>query len=332
VNRSVPLSAGTVALGLHLAGGDPVSAVQSLRRQAAGAESAGFDGVGLSEHHGGFPWYVPAPTLLIGALLAATEELWGAPFPTVLPLRNPTLLVEELAWLQAAFPGRVGAAFVPGYQARDFSIIGADFSRRQEDFSRLLPIVSGALSGDAPGPLGQDPAVAALASAPIPIAVGAGGPKAAARAARAGAGVILTSLADAASARGVVDAYDAAGGTGARILIRRAWLGTAPSLRAQMEAYRAEDAADELPAASPESVTLSGSPDDVLARLVEDCRTFGADALNLRVFAPDADEDAHLEQIGELGRTVLPMLRRALGWGQTGHDGREITDGDVPAR
>src|ERR1700722_19253107 len=115
-----PLAPGSVALGLHLAKGDPARAVESLRRQAIAAERAGFDGVALSEHHGGFPTYAPVPALLIGVLLAATETVWGAPCPTVLPLRNSSLVVEELAWLNAAYPGRVGAAFVPGYQARDF--------------------------------------------------------------------------------------------------------------------------------------------------------------------------------------------------------------------
>jgi alkanesulfonate monooxygenase SsuD/methylene tetrahydromethanopterin reductase-like flavin-dependent oxidoreductase (luciferase family) len=307
-----------VALGLHLAGGDAARAVESLRRQAVAAQRAGFDGVALSEHHGGFPAYVPAPALLIGALLAATETIWGAPCPTVLPLRNAALVVEELAWLNAAYPGRVGAGFVPGYQARDFDIVGVDFSRRRLAFGEMLPEVVRSLSGAAPGPLGEDPALGALASSPITVAIGAGGPKGAALAASVGAGVIIGSLDDPASARSTFDAYVAAGGTGARILIRRAWIGRPPSFRAQMAAYRAEDPQGTLPEVAPDAVVVSGTPEEIVARLVGGCRTVGANALNVRIFAFEEDEDAHLAQIAQFGAEVLPALRRGLGQGGSG--------------
>jgi alkanesulfonate monooxygenase SsuD/methylene tetrahydromethanopterin reductase-like flavin-dependent oxidoreductase (luciferase family) len=313
-----PLTPGSVALGLHLANGDAASAVESLRRQAVAAERAGFDGVALSEHHGGFPAYVPLPTLVIGALLAATKTIWGAPCPTVLPLRNTALVIEELAWLNAAYPGRVGAAFVPGYQSRDFEIVGVDFARRRVAFSDMLPEVVRALSGSASGPLAEDPAILALASSPINVAIGAGGPKGAALAASVGAGLVLGSLDDPVSARNAFEAYTAAGGKGARIIIRRAWIGSPPSFGPQMAAYRAQDPDAILPEVASESIVASGSTGDIVARLVDDCRKVGADALNIRVFSYEEDEQAHLAQIADFGREVLPSLRRNLGWADPG--------------
>jgi alkanesulfonate monooxygenase SsuD/methylene tetrahydromethanopterin reductase-like flavin-dependent oxidoreductase (luciferase family) len=317
VSARQPLGSGSVALGMHLAEGDPARAADSLRHQAQAAERAGFDGVALSEHHGGFPGYLPVPAIMIGTLLAATEAIWGAPCPTVLPLRRPELVVEDLAWLNAAFPGRVGAAFVAGYHARDFELVGADFDRRRSTFADMLPHVTRALRGEASGLLGQDPAVAALSDGPVNVLLGVGGPKGAALAASVGAGLLMTSLDNPTTARRTVETYESAGGTGARVLIRRAWLGRAPSFESQMAAYRAADSGAILPAVAPDAVVASGSPDEVLTRLVRDCRDLGATALNVRIFAADEDEGAHLEQIAAFGADVVPGLRHALGWAES---------------
>jgi alkanesulfonate monooxygenase SsuD/methylene tetrahydromethanopterin reductase-like flavin-dependent oxidoreductase (luciferase family) len=313
-----PLSNGSVALGMHLADGDPARAVDSLRHQAQTAERAGFDGVAMSEHHGGFPAYLPLPAQVIGTLLAATETIWGAPCPTVLPLRQSEFVVEELAWLNAAFPGRVGAAFVSGYQARDFELLGVDFERRRSIFADMLPGVVDGLRGRATGLLAQDPAVAALAEHPLNVLLGVGGPKGAALAASVDAGLIITSLDNPETARRTMEAYEAAGGTGTRVLIRRAWLGKAPSFEAQMAAYRAADSAANLPSVAPDAVVASGSADEVMTRLVAECQALGATALNVRIFSADEDEGAHLEQIAAFGAEVLPGLRKALGWADEG--------------
>ena len=61
--------------------------VSEMRAQAAAAERAGFDGIMTSEHHGGFPGYLPNPMQAAGWLLDATRTLWAAPCPLLLPLR-----------------------------------------------------------------------------------------------------------------------------------------------------------------------------------------------------------------------------------------------------
>ena len=310
---SAPFSPGTVMLGLHLSAGDAREAVRSLREQAVAAERAGFDGIGLSEHHGGFPGYAPTPIVLAGALVAATERIWGAPCPTVLPLRPSVVVVEDLAWLAACYPGRIGAAFVSGYQSGDFELVGADFEHRMRAFADALPAAVRALAGD-PALTGGDPAVSALGTTPVPVLAGAGGPRAARRAALAGAGLLLTSLTDPGAARELVDTYAAEGGTGPRVLIRRVWLGPPPSFAEQMDAYRAADPEATLPGVEANDVMVSGSADDVAARLARDCEVAGADALNLRIFVPDATSADLVDQIERVGAEVLPALRRALDW------------------
>jgi alkanesulfonate monooxygenase SsuD/methylene tetrahydromethanopterin reductase-like flavin-dependent oxidoreductase (luciferase family) len=282
------------------------------------AEASGFDGVGLSEHHGGFPGYVPTPTLVVAALLAVTSRVWGAACPTVLPMRSVPLLVEDLAWLNAAFPGRVGVGLVSGYQARDFEMVEQSFDTRRRAFAQALPEATEALRGEATGPLGEDPAVLALRDEPIPVLAGVGGRRGAVRAARAGAGLLLTSMAGADAAHALVQAHQDAGGSGSRVLIRRVWLGPPSSFESQMAAYRAADPEGTLPTVAADDVVIAGSEHEVTERLVEDCRASGVNALNLRVFSPDADNSELVEQILGLGATVLPPLRRALGWSSSG--------------
>ena len=49
--------------------------------QAGLAEAAGFDGVMTSEHHGGFPNYLPNPLLAATWALEATERAWAGAVP-----------------------------------------------------------------------------------------------------------------------------------------------------------------------------------------------------------------------------------------------------------
>jgi alkanesulfonate monooxygenase SsuD/methylene tetrahydromethanopterin reductase-like flavin-dependent oxidoreductase (luciferase family) len=311
-----PLGAGTVALGLHPSPGEAGAVLQGLRAQAAAADRAGFDGVTLSEHHGGFPGYLPVPTLVAATLLAVMPRAWAAPCPTILPLRDATAVVEELAWLGATHPGRLGVGFVPGYQARDFAVIGRDFSRRRQQFDEALPWATAALAGRVTGELDSDPAVRALATAAIPVVSGTVGPRSARRAAEAGAGLLLTSLMAADRAGALVDAYRSAGGTRPCVLIRRAWVGVPPdSVRRQLARYHDADSDSALAEAPDRDIVVHGDPAVVASSLATDCLRSHADALNLRVFAEDASQETLLEQVDRFGAEVLPALRRTPGWG-----------------
>src|SRR5690348_15803965 len=80
---------------------DAVAVIEELRAQARLAMEHGFDGVMTSEHHGGFPGYLPNPVQLAGFLLDAMPTGWAAPCPVLLPLRPTALVAEEIAWLAA---------------------------------------------------------------------------------------------------------------------------------------------------------------------------------------------------------------------------------------
>lgn len=307
-----PFAPGTVAVGLHLPTGPLDAAVTGLRRLAIEADRVGFDGVTLSEHHGGYPGYLPVPTLVVAALLQVMTRAWAAPCPTILPLRDRTAVVEELAWLAALHPHRVGAGFVPGYQEKDFVVTGHPFSERRRLFRSLLPEITAALNGRARGGLASDPAVAALTDRPVPVLAGIGGPLAARAAAAAGAGILLTSLSGPMESKALVTEYIGAGGAGPRVLIRRAWMGSVPAgVARQLDRYRRADLPGPPPPAS-EDVVVQGDAHEIAEVLAGALEASGADSLNVRLYAEDVAVDDLLEQVETFGREVLPRLRVLL--------------------
>ena len=316
---STPLGAGSVSLRLypHLDLPAP-RIVDVLREQARRAAERGFDGVMVSEHHGGFAGYLPNPTQTCGFLLAAMPSGWAAPSPLLLPLRPPGLVIEEIAWLAAAYPGRVGVGVAAGSLEQDFTVFGLtkdDLTRR---FADGLDAVATALRG---GPLpaaldvlAGDPAVAACAAAPVPVVSAVGSMTAMRRAARCGVGVLLDSLAAPERCTELIAAYREAGGTGPAILIRRAWVGEGVGARQarQEDVYRGY-AAGSAQAHWGQNEIIGGDAGQVADGLLAVLAGTGADALNLRIHVPGVTPDEIAAQTDALGGVVARM--RAAGWG-----------------
>lgn len=309
-----PFAPGSLAAKLHLHDELPIEdRLAELLGQARLADAAGFDGIVLGEHHAGvLPGYVPNPTSVIGWLLAGTFSVWGAPCPALL-LPRPTLLaVEELAWLAAAFPGRVAAGFAAGWAEVDFAVTGASRDGLAERFERELLRAAGALAGRAPEPLRDDAAVRRLVERPLPLVSAASSVAACRRAARAGVGVLLDSQIDLAVARRRVDAYVAAGGAGPRVIVRRIWLGDPPTglYERQLALYRGQ--AERLGIGSgADAAIIAGQAPDVADRLADVLRTTGAGSLVLQIHLPGLEAGAARQQIERVGTELLPRLRRA---------------------
>jgi alkanesulfonate monooxygenase SsuD/methylene tetrahydromethanopterin reductase-like flavin-dependent oxidoreductase (luciferase family) len=311
----MPFATGTIALGLHASSGSASLVVDTLRRQAVEASESGFDGVTLSEHHGGFPQYIPSPTMLTSVLLAAMRTGWAGPCPSVLPLRDVVTQVEDLAWLAAAYQGRVGAGFVPGYHERDFEIVGRDFAGRMSAFRDSLARASDLLQGAATDPLVDDVAIAALGISPVPVICGVGGPKGAAFAAECRVGVLLTSLLDSAKARRISESFRESGGTKSCVLIRQAWVGTpSDSSLNQLARYRSAASDSRFLETDDQDIVTHGEPEEIAERLAQQVLDSGADSLNLRIFSDEASASELVEQVGIFGRQVLPDVRRRLHW------------------
>src|SRR5580693_7982872 len=116
--------------------------VGELRHQAVLGTESGFDGVMTSEHHGGFAGYMPNPLQAAGWLLEAMPTGWAAPCPLLLPLRPAALVAEEVAWLAARFPGRVGVGLAAGSLKADFDIMGLTKDDLTARFARAMATVA----------------------------------------------------------------------------------------------------------------------------------------------------------------------------------------------
>ena len=116
--------------------------VAELCAQAGLALDGGFDGVMTSEHHGGFPGYLPNPLQMAGFILDGCPTGWAAACPLLLPLRPTALVAEETAWLAARHPGRVGLGVAAGALPLDFEAMGRAGRRGR----RRVPVRTAAAS------------------------------------------------------------------------------------------------------------------------------------------------------------------------------------------
>jgi alkanesulfonate monooxygenase SsuD/methylene tetrahydromethanopterin reductase-like flavin-dependent oxidoreductase (luciferase family) len=303
---TAPFAAGSVSLRLYPHDDLPADRIVDVMRTQAGlAVAAGFDGVMTSEHHGGFSGYLPNPIQAAGWLLEAMPSGWAAPCPLLLPLRPAALVVEEIAWLAARFPHRVGLGVAAGSLEQDFVIMGLDKTDLTARFADGLAAVTAALSGRDFGPLASDPAVRRFADHPVPVLSAAMSLTACRRAAANGAGLLIDSLATVGRCRELSDAFHEAGGTAPICLVRRVSVGGDVVARhgRQVDVYRtyaAEPAqrhwqTDEL---------VSGGVEEVAERLAAVRAAAGADCLNLRVHVPGVTPAEVAEQIDALRGTL----------------------------
>jgi len=310
-----PYGPGGISVGIQAEGRTAGELIANLIDQARTADSSGFDGVSVSEHHGGFVGYVPSPLQATGWLLPAMNRGWAATGPLLLSLRNPVLVAEEAAWLAARFPHRVGLGVGPGFAPLDFETVGVPIEERLRRYRGALEVLAAALAGQGPESLARDSAIGELAPGSIPIVATLGGPVGSAHAGRLGVSCMVDSFASIEKARGLFERYAAAGGRGTRILCRRAWFGPPDPKRMAVLAasYRSIGSASTVGGPQTDFIA-SADPDEISARLVAETRATSADALLLRFHYPGLEQLEILTQLELIGREVLPRVREHLGW------------------
>lgn len=301
MTSSSPFGDGTISLKLHPATHAP-SVAAGLVALGQRAEEAGFDGVTLSEHHGSFPIYMGQPLLACNWILAATTSLWAAPCPTLLPVRNPVLAAEELAWTNERFPGRIALGIASGYFENDFRALGVPFDDRGTKFKAGISELLAALSTE--GPLAGDPAIDAWAASPGRIVSAMNSKAAARRAAVHGLGILVPGHGATDVLRSRVDAYRDAGGPGPIVLSKRIWIGPPPddAARQMHDLYRSVDAPSARTPGGP--TLLSGSVEKIGSALVDDLAAIGATCLTVRAHLPNLDASVIADQVDRAGELL----------------------------
>jgi alkanesulfonate monooxygenase SsuD/methylene tetrahydromethanopterin reductase-like flavin-dependent oxidoreductase (luciferase family) len=312
---SAPFAPGSVSLRLYPHGDLAATGIiDELCAQAALAADHGFDGVMTSEHHAGFHGYLPNPLQAAGWCLEAMEQGWAAPCPLLLPLRPPALVAEEIAWLAARFPGRVGLGVASGALPADFEIMHVPMDGLAARFTAAFEELAGILDGSEAGALAGDPAIARAHEDRVPVLSAAMGFTAARRAARLGAGLLFDSMSTPERCRELVEAFHDAGGTAACVLVRRAWVGEPPrhDFEQQLSVYRDYSSRSAQATWGEQEMVDATGAEEVAEGLLDSLARSGCDALNLRVHVPGVAPDAAQEQIAALGDEVVGPLRSEM--------------------
>jgi alkanesulfonate monooxygenase SsuD/methylene tetrahydromethanopterin reductase-like flavin-dependent oxidoreductase (luciferase family) len=283
--------------------------VAELCAQGATALELGFDGVMTSEHHGGFAGYMATPLQMAGFVLEDSPVGWAAPCPLLLPLRATVSIAEEVAWLRARHPGRVGLGVAAGALPLDFEVMDVPLEEAVPRFKAELPRIIGLLRGQGLGPLEGDPALRACANDPVPVLSAAVSPAAARRAARCGAGILMEGMSALDHLARLCAEYDEAGGSAAKVLIRRVWLGEPPAELIEQQRRVYNSYGDSASLFGDDQTVATDDPVELAERLAELVEATGADALNLRVHLPGVSPTAVRHQIERLGSEVLGPLR-----------------------
>ncbi len=306
-----PFAQGSVSIRLYPHNELPADAiVRELCTQAGIALDSGFDGVMTSEHHGGFAGYMAQPLQMASYVLAEHATGWAAAAPLLLPLRPTALVAEEVAWLHARHRGRVGLGVAAGALPLDFEVAGVGQIESVARFKSELPRLVAMLRGEDLGPLEGDPALHACREHPVPVLSAAVSVAAAVRAARSGAGLLMEGMSAPSRLARLTSAFEDAGGTGPRVLIRRVWLGRlhAGLVARQRAVY--EGYAERASSFGEDQTIASSEPAEMAERLAASADAVRADALNLRVQLPGMVPEEVREQISALGTTVVTLLKR----------------------
>jgi probable F420-dependent oxidoreductase len=119
------------------------------------AESAGFDGIGFTDHPAPTHRWLQAgghdaldPFAALSFVAAVTDRLRLIPNIAVLPYRNPFVVAKAVATIDALSGGRFTLAAATGYLRGEYRALGVDFERRNELFDEAVEVLRGIWSTD----------------------------------------------------------------------------------------------------------------------------------------------------------------------------------------
>ena len=111
------------------------------------ADSLGFEGFWLAEHHFRRLGTVPNPAVMLAAIAMQTSRLRIGPAVSVLPYRSPELVAEDYALVDVLSGGRLNMGVGCGSQPTEYAGFGIDFESRWDVFRRNLIVLRELWSG-----------------------------------------------------------------------------------------------------------------------------------------------------------------------------------------
>jgi alkanal monooxygenase alpha chain len=105
------------------------------------AESLGYDGAWLLEHHFTRYGICGSPLMLAGNILGATKRLKVGTAVTVIPLEHPVRLAENVALLDQMSGGRLRFGIGRGYFFKDYEVLGVDIRKNTDMMTVWMDII-----------------------------------------------------------------------------------------------------------------------------------------------------------------------------------------------
>jgi alkanesulfonate monooxygenase SsuD/methylene tetrahydromethanopterin reductase-like flavin-dependent oxidoreductase (luciferase family) len=172
-----------------------VKLYRDLLEDAELAESLGFEGIWLSEHHFWFDGYCPADIAAAAAVLGHTKRLRVGTAVMLLPMHSVEKVAADATTVSRLGEGRLSLGVALGYRDAEFDGFGVRRKDRGRLMDRMLPVLAGACRSAEP---------------PVSLYVGVATGVAAQRAGRLGLPLFADSTMNAAELREMLDAYNQA--------------------------------------------------------------------------------------------------------------------------
>lgn len=120
---------------------DPNRLVEEVLAECIYAEEIGLNSAWVPEHHFGLFGVLPSPPTFLAYVAAKTSRIKLAPATVVLPLNHPLRVAEDFALLDLLSQGRAVLSVGRGYDVREYTAFGVDFSQSLEIFFEGLDVV-----------------------------------------------------------------------------------------------------------------------------------------------------------------------------------------------
>src|SRR5262245_28504026 len=301
-------------------------------------EEVGFEGIFFSEHHFGLS-YSPSPNLLIAAVARSTNRLRLGTMGMVLPLYQPWRVLEEIGMLDHLTGGRLEIGCASGVP-QELAQIGMAAEENRERFNEALAILDAWLAEPVISHHGRYWNFDNLRIVPRPlqrpappkwttVVSTASAVKSAGRRSK-----ICTAFESVARIREIFDAYRGETDRLAiacgpeQLAIRRNISIAASEAEARETARMAKEMTRKVLARDPgvngdasslldakagfavhDDEFIAGTPDQVAAQIIEQCRACGAGHI-LAILGRAVDQ-RRVRAVELFGEQVIPILRRA---------------------
>ncbi|HEX4245546.1 MAG TPA: LLM class flavin-dependent oxidoreductase [Acidimicrobiales bacterium] len=129
--------------------GAPADALyRAAVEQCAWADTRGFTGVTLTEHHATSDGYLPSPMILGAAVAGSTQNLLIRLSLVLLPLYHPLRAAEDLAVLDLISGGRLRLTVGLGYRPEEYEQLGVVMRQRPSLMEEAVETLKSAWTGE----------------------------------------------------------------------------------------------------------------------------------------------------------------------------------------